>query len=197
LVREQIGANTMSRIGKKPVVVPKGLTIKLEQGTLFVKGPKGELSFDVNEGRYGNVNLAIEDGLITITRRDESRISRTQQGLVRALIQSMVTGVSDTFSRTLELVGVGYKAEMKGTALSLNLGYSHPINFPVPEGIKIAVDKQTKIIVSGADKQLVGEISARIRKLRPPEPYKGKGIRYEKEVVRRKVGKAAGAAAGG
>ncbi len=187
----------MSRIGKQPVVVPQGVTAKLEAGTLSIKGPKGELSFDVNEGRYGNIKVAIEDGSITVTRRDDERLSRTQHGLVRALIQNMVTGVTDTFSQTLELVGVGYKAEMKGNALTLNLGFSHPIDFPLPEGIKIAVDKQTKIVINGADKQLVGETAARIRKLRPPEPYKGKGIRYEKEVVRRKVGKAAGAATGG
>ncbi len=190
------GSDIMSRIGKKPVVVPQGVTVKLEAGTLYVKGPKGELSFDVNEHRYGNIKVAVEDSSIAVTRRDEGKLSRTQQGLVRALIQNMVTGVTDTFSKKLELVGVGYRAEMKGSALNLSLGFSHPIDFPLPEGIKIAVDKQTKIVVSGADKRLVGETAARIRKLRPPEPYKGKGIRYEDEVVRRKVGKAAGVTGG-
>jgi large subunit ribosomal protein L6 len=187
----------MSRIGKKPVEVTKGVTVKVEEGTLRVKGPKGELTFDINEGRYGAINVAIEDGAITVTRKDDSRLARTQQGLVRSLIQNMVTGVTDTFSKTLELVGVGYKADAKGKSINLNLGYSHPIDFPLPEGISAVVDKNTRITVSGADKQAVGEVAAGIRKLRPPEPYKGKGIRYEGEIVRRKVGKAAASAAGG
>ena len=187
----------MSRIGKTPVEVTKGVTVKVEEGTLRVKGPKGELTFDINEGRYGAINVAIEDGTITVTRKDESRLARTQQGLVRSLIQNMVTGVTETFSKTLELVGVGYKADAKGKSINLNLGFSHPIDFPLPEGISAVVEKNTRITVSGADKQLVGEIAAEIRKLRKPEPYKGKGIRYEGEIVRRKVGKAAASAAGG
>jgi len=187
----------MSRIGKRPVVVPKGVTAKLDGGVLGIKGPKGELSFDVNEGRYGAVNVAIEDGQVTVTRKDEGRLARTQQGLVRAQIQNMVTGVTETFTKTLELVGVGYKADAKGKTLNLSLGFSHPIDFPVPAGIEIKVDKGTRITISGADRQLVGETAAQVRKLRPPEPYKGKGIRYEGEVVHRKVGKAAAGATGG
>jgi len=187
----------MSRIGKRPIEVPKEVTAKVDGGTLMIKGKNGELKFDINEGRYGAIDVAIEDGTITVKRKEESRLARTQQGLVRALIQNMVTGVTDTFSKTLEMVGVGYKAESKGKSLNLSLGFSHPIDFEVPEGVKVAVDKNTRIIVSGADRQLVGETAARIRKLRPPEPYKGKGIRYENEVVRRKVGKAAAGATGG
>jgi large subunit ribosomal protein L6 len=187
----------MSRIGKLPVEVAKGVTVKVEEGTLKIKGPKGELHFDINEGRYGAVNVAITDGSITVTRKEESKLARTQQGLVRSLIQNMVTGVTETFSKNLELVGVGYKADAKGKSLNLSLGFSHPIDFPLPEGISAAVDKGTKITISGADKQLVGEVAAEIRKLRPPEPYKGKGIRYEGETVRRKVGKAAAGATGG
>jgi large subunit ribosomal protein L6 len=172
------------------------VTVKTESGILGVKGPKGSLTLDVSEARYGLIAVAIKDGEIEVTRKDETRQARTQQGLVRALIQNMVTGVSDTFSKTLELIGVGYKADAKGQSLNLNLGYSHPIDFPIPTGIAVAVEKQTRITLSGADRQLVGETAARIRKLRPPEPYKGKGIRYENEIVRRKVGKAAGAAGG-
>lgn len=186
----------MSRIGKKPIKVPGGVTATLESGVLAVKGPKGELKLDVSEQRYGLVNVAVKDGAIEVTRKDESRQARTQQGLVRALAQNMVTGTSQTFSKTLELIGVGYKADAKGQSLNLNLGFSHPIDFAIPKGIAVAVDKQTRITLSGADRQLVGETAARIRKLRPPEPYKGKGIRYENEIVRRKVGKAAGAAGG-
>lgn len=187
----------MSRIGKKPVIVPKGVTAKVDGGVLGIKGPKGELTFDVNEGRYGTVTVTIEDGQIVVARKDESRLAMTQQGLVRSLIQNMVTGVTDTFSKTLEMVGVGYKADSKGKSLNMSLGFSHPIDFAIPEGIEIKVDKGTRITVIGADKQLVGETAARIRKLRPPEPYKGKGIRYEDEVVHRKVGKAAAGATGG
>jgi len=187
----------MSRIGKIPVTITKGVTAKIDGGLLTVKGPKGELKFDVNEGRYGAVKVAISDSSIAVTRKEESVLGRTQQGLVRALIQNMVTGVTETFSKNLELVGVGYKADARGKTLNLSLGFSHPVDFPLPEGISAAVDKGTKITISGADRQLVGEVAAEIRKLRPPEPYKGKGIRYEGEIVRRKVGKAAAGATGG
>ena len=187
----------MSRIGKKPVIVPKEATARIDGGVLTIKGKNGELTLDINEGRYGAIAVAIEDGSIAVTRKEDSRLGRTQQGLVRALIQNMVTGVTEAFSKTLEMVGVGYKADAKGSSLNLNLGFSHPIDFAVPDGINVAVEKNTRITVSGADRQLVGETAARIRKLRPPEPYKGKGIRYENEIVRRKVGKAAAGATGG
>jgi large subunit ribosomal protein L6 len=186
----------MSRIGKKPVIIIKGVTVGIDSGILKVKGPKGELEFNVSPERYQGVNVEIKDDQLLVTRREETRRGRTEQGLVRALIQNMVTGVSEGYSRTLEILGVGYRAEVKGKVLNLNLGFSHPIAFALPEGITVNVDKQNRVTLAGFDKQLVGETAARIRRLRPPEPYKGKGIRYEGEEVRRKVGKAAGAAGG-
>lgn len=187
----------MSRIGKRPVILQKGVTVKLENGQLSVKGPKGDLSLDVSETRYPLVKVEAGAAEITVTRREETRYGRMEQGLVRALIQNMVTGVHEGFSRILDIVGVGYKAEVKGEVLNLALGFSHPIDFGIPKGIKVAVDKQTRVTITGSDRQLVGETAARIRRLRPPEPYKGKGIRYADEIVRRKVGKAAAGATGG
>ncbi len=187
----------MSRIGKRPVNVLKGVTAALQNGKLSIKGPKGALSIDVGDARYPLVEVAIKDGHIAVSRRDDSRFARTQQGLVRALIQNMATGVTENFVRILDIVGVGYRAEVKGKSLNLSLGFSHPVDFAIPEGIAITVDKQTRVTINGADRQLVGETAARIRRLRPPEPYKGKGIRYSDEVVRRKVGKAAAGATGG
>ena len=186
----------MSRIGKRPVVIVKGVTVSTDAGILKVKGPKGELELDVSPQRYQGINVETKDGEILVTRREETRRGRTEQGLVRALIQNMVTGVSEGYTRTLEILGVGYRAEAKGKILNLNLGFSHPVDFALPDGIVATVDKQNRVTLSGFDKQLVGEIAARIRRLRPPEPYKGKGIRYEGEEVRRKVGKAAGSAGG-
>ena len=187
----------MSRIGKRPVVVPKGVTTVIEGGVLRVKGPKGQLSLDVAEGRFPLVEVKLSDSAVTVTRREETKMARAQQGLVRALIQNMVTGVTEGFSRVLDIVGVGYRAEAKGKVLNLSLGRSHPVEFAVPEGIQISVEKQTRVTVSGTDKQLVGETAARIRRLKPPEPYKGKGILYSGEVVKRKVGKAAVGTTGG
>lgn len=188
----------MSRIGKRPVVIPKGVTANLDGGVLVVKGPKGELGLKVGNGHYPTVETKISDGAIVVSRLEETSLARTEQGLVRALIQNMVTGVEKSYSRTLDIVGVGFKAEAKGKILVLNLGFSHPIEFPIPEGITITVEKQTRLVVHGADKKLVGETAARIRRYRPPEPYKGKGVRYMDEVVKRKVGKAAaGATAAG
>lgn len=189
----------MSRIGKRPVVLPKGVTAKLENGRLAIKGAKGELYFQVGSENYPAIKVAVSDGSVTVSRAEETRRGRTEQGLVRALIQNMAKGVTDGYSRTLDIVGVGYKAELKGRMLNLNLGFSHPIEFPLPEGINVAVEKQVRLIVSGTDKKLVGETASRIRRFRPPEPYKGKGVRYADEIVRRKVGKAAAgtATAGG
>ncbi len=187
----------MSRIGKRPVIVPKGATVTFADGTLTVKGPKGQLTFDVNEGRYPAVSVEVKDGEITVTRREETRQGRMQQGLVRALIQNMVTGTTEGFEKKLEIIGVGYRAEAKGTVLNLSLGFSHPVAFDLPQGVEASVDKQNTITISGFDKELVGETAARIRKLRKPEPYKGKGVRYQGEQVRRKVGKAAAGATGG
>ena len=186
----------MSRIGKRPVVVSKGVTAKLETGILKFKGPKGELSLDVSSGRYDSIYTTIQEGNVHVVRKNDSREARMQQGLVRALVQNMQTGVSEGFTKTLEIVGVGYKADLKGQSLTLNLGYSHPIEYPLPVGISATVDKQTRVTITGADKMRVGEAAACIRRFRPPEPYKGKGIRNADEVIRRKVGKAAAGSGG-
>lgn len=184
----------MSRIGKRPVILPKGVTAKIDGGVLAIHGPKGESKFDIGEARYPAVQVKIADSQITVTRKEESRRGRTEQGLVRALIQNIVVGVTKGYSKILDVVGVGYKADAQARTLNLNLGFSHPIAFAIPGGISVTVEKQTRITVSGIDKKLVGETASMIRRLRPPEPYKGKGVRYADEVVRRKVGKAAAGA---
>jgi len=178
----------MSRIGKLPVTVPSGVDVALEERTVTVKGPKGTLSHTV----ASPITVARgEDGAIEVTRPDDERESKSLHGLTRTLIANMVTGVTDGFERRLEIVGVGYRVLSKGpTQLEFQLGYSHPITFNAPEGITFTVDGPTRLGVQGIDKQLVGEVAANIRKLRRPEPYKGKGVRYAGEQIRRKVGKA-------
>jgi large subunit ribosomal protein L6 len=178
----------MSRIGKLPVPVPDGVDVQVDDLHVTVKGPKGELSQTMPEG----VSIAVEDGEVVVTRDSDSRTNRSRHGLVRSLVANMVTGVSDGYSRALELVGIGYRAVPKGSDLELQVGYSHPVLIEAPEGISFEVPQPTRVVVSGIDKVLVGQIAANIRKVRPPEPYKGKGIRYEDERVRRKAGKAAG-----
>ncbi len=179
----------MSRIGKLPIPVPDGVEVTIDGLHITVKGPKGELSRTMPEG----VEMARdEDGTVVITRTGDSRDERSRHGLVRALVANMVEGVSDGFVRALELVGVGYRAAPKGSNLELQVGYSHPVLIEAPEGISFEVPQPTRVVVSGIDKEQVGQIAANIRKVRPPEPYKGKGIRYEGEHVRRKAGKAAG-----
>jgi large subunit ribosomal protein L6 len=179
----------MSRIGKKPIALPKGVDVKVEGQVVTVKGPKGELmrAFDPR------VSVAKEDGHLVVKRQTDAHEERALHGLTRALLANMVTGVSTGFSKVLEISveSVGYRAEMAGKNLMLYLGYSHPIEYPPPAGINFATDPKTRTItVNGIDKELVGEIAARVRKLRPPEPYKGKGIRYQGEVVKLKPGKA-------
>lgn len=180
----------MSRIGKQPITIPEKVKVRLENGSIHSEGPKGKLSFKIPS----IIDVEVNGNEIIVKRRDEEQKSIAMHGTVRAQINNTVIGVSEGFSKTLEIIGVGYKAEAKGKEIVLNLGYSHPINFPLPEGIEVKVDKQTRITVAGSDKQLVGEVAAKIRRFRPPEPYKGKGIRYEGEYVKHKVGKAAGAA---
>ncbi|MDO1560252.1 50S ribosomal protein L6 [Brevundimonas sp. 2R-24] len=175
----------MSRIGKSPVALPQGVNVTLEGQTVSVKGPKGALSWTVPE----EIQVAQDGGELRLTPREDSQRARAMWGLSRTLVANMVQGVSQGFEQTLELVGVGYRAAMKGTALSMQLGFSHEVDVPAPAGITFATPKQTEIKISGVDKQLVGETAARIRKLRPPEPYKGKGVRYAGEQVRRKEGK--------
>jgi large subunit ribosomal protein L6 len=178
----------MSRIGKLPIPVPSGVEVTLDERVVTVKGPKGTLSHTV----ASPITVArAEDGAVTVARPDDERESRSLHGLTRSLIANMVTGVTEGFEKRLEIVGVGYRVLSKGpTQLEFQLGYSHPIVFDAPEGITFTVEGPTRFGVSGIDKQLVGEVAANIRKLRKPEPYKGKGVRYAGEVVRRKVGKA-------
>ena len=175
----------MSRIGKKAIAIPAGVTVTLDGQTVTVKGPKGQLSWTVAE----EIELSQANGELTLGKRVEGQRAQAMWGLSRTLVANMVTGVTTGFERTLELVGVGYRAAMKGQALSMQLGFSHDVDIPPPAGIAFAVPKQTEIRISGIDKQVVGEIAARIRRIRPPEPYKGKGVRYQGETVRRKEGK--------
>jgi large subunit ribosomal protein L6 len=175
----------MSRIGKKSIEVPSGVTVTIDGQAVTVKGPKGELSWTVVD----EITVAQEGGALSLTPRDESQRARAMWGLSRTLISNMVEGVSKGFEKNLELVGVGYRAAMKGNALSLQLGFSHDVEIAPPAGITFASGKQTEIKISGIDKQVVGEIASQIRRIRPPEPYKGKGVRYAGETVRRKEGK--------
>jgi large subunit ribosomal protein L6 len=177
----------VSRIGKKPIVLPKGVTVAVKDGSVAVKGPKGELVRLV----HPDISVEVSDLQILVKRPTDEKRHRALHGLWRALIQNMVLGVTQGYQRKLEIVGVGYRAEMKGTRLNLNIGYSHPILFAPPEGVKIEAPTQTSIAISGIDKQLVGLVAAKIRSFRLPEPYKGKGIKYEGEFIRRKAGKAA------
>ena len=179
----------MSRIGKLPITAPEGVEITLDGLHVTVKGPKGELSQTMPEG----VEIGRdEDDNVVVTRLGDDREHRSLHGLVRSLIWNMVEGVSAGYEKRLELVGVGYRAQQKGSDLEIQVGYSHPINVEAPDGITLQAPTQTEIIVTGIDKQLVGQVAANIRRLRPPEPYKGKGIKYAGEVIRRKAGKAAG-----
>jgi len=179
----------MSRIGKKPIPVPKGVEVKKDGNAVTVKGPKGSLTTPLVPG----ISVSIENNVVTFTRGDEENKSRATHGLMRALVANNVLGVTQGFKKELDIVGVGYRAEVKGKEVVFQLGYSHPIRFPVPKGIEVAIDgKSGHITVTGIDKQQVGQTAAEIRSLRQPDPYKGKGIKYSDEVIRRKAGKAAG-----
>jgi len=177
----------MSRIGKMPITVPAGVTVTIDGTSVTAKGPKGELSRTFRPF----VTIEQDGDTITVNRIDDSRDAKAQHGLVRTLVANMVEGVSTGFSKKLQLIGVGYRAALKGKDLEMQLGYSHPVLVKAPEGIKFEVPQPTEIIVSGPSKEVVGQVAADIRKWRKPEPYKGKGIRYEGEYVRRKLGKAA------
>jgi large subunit ribosomal protein L6 len=179
----------MSRIGKAPIAIPKGVTITLADGNVVtVKGPKGELTRTVPAA----MQLKQEDGHVTVTRPSEESNHKSLHGLTRTLIANMVEGVTKGFTKNLELVGVGYKAEVRPYGLQLALGYSHPIEYRAPQGIKLSAPAPTQILVEGPNKEVVGQVAAEIRSLRPPEPYKGKGVKYAGEQVRRKAGKAGG-----
>jgi large subunit ribosomal protein L6 len=175
----------MSRIGRKPVTVPKGVTLQVEGNTVAAKGPRGEL----RRALHPEMQLAFTDDQFTVTRPSEDKRHKALHGLTRTLVQNMVEGVSKGFSKTLEIQGVGYKAEAKPYGVNLIVGYSHPVKYEAPKGIKITVDNNTTVKIEGADKELVGQVAAELRSVRPPEPYKGKGIRYVGEQVRRKAGK--------
>ncbi len=177
----------MSRIGKKPITVPSGVTVSIEPELVRVNGPKGELLERIPR----DITVAQEEDQLLVTRPTDRGEHRALHGLTRSLVANMVEGVTDGFSKTLEIQGVGYRAQLKGKDLELALGYSHPVPIKAPDGIEFEVPQPTRVIVRGISKQLVGEVAANIRKKRPPEPYKGKGIRYEGEYVARKVGKRA------
>jgi large subunit ribosomal protein L6 len=176
----------MSRIGNAPIELPTGVELKVKGSDVEVKGSKGSLTLTVDPV----LSVAVDDGVVTVERENDERASRARHGLTRALLNNMVVGVSEGFTKELNLVGVGYRAALKGKQLELQVGFSHPVVVDMPEGITFEVPEPTKIIVSGIDKQQVGQVAADIRAVRPPEPYKGKGIRYADEYVRRKAGKA-------
>lgn len=178
----------MSRIGKKIIVVPKGVTINLSGLQIKVKGPKGELIHDI----HPSMKAVVKDSEITVERPNDLKENKALHGLTRALIQNMITGVTEEYSKSLDIIGVGYKAELKGNNLLFNIGFSHPIFFMPPEGVKLQAPTPNAITISGVDKQLVGLVAAKIRSIRKPEPYKGKGIKYSNEQIRRKAGKTAG-----
>ena len=175
----------MSRIGKRPIAIPSGVTVTIDGQSVAVKGPKGERSFSATD----DVTIAQEDGAVSVTPRGSSKRARQQWGMSRTQIANCIEGVTDGFKKSLEITGVGYRAAMQGKTLVLNLGYSHDVNFEVPDGVTITCPKQTEIVVEGIDQQLVGQVAANIREWRKPEPYKGKGIRYADEYIFRKEGK--------
>ncbi len=175
----------MSRIGKQPVLVPDGVTATIEGQTVIAKGPKGELQFVVND----EVLVKLEDGAITMSPRDESKDARSKWGMSRTMVSNIVTGVTDGYEKKLEINGVGYRAAMQGKNVQLLLGFSHDVIYQVPEGVSVACPKPTELVVSGIDKQKVGQVAAEIRSYRPPEPYKGKGVKYADETIFRKEGK--------
>lgn len=177
----------MSRVGKQPIAIPDGVSVTVSGDTVSVKGPKGQLS----ERVPAEIEVAVEGGTVNVSRPDERKSTRSLHGLTRALVSNMVTGVTSQFSKELEIQGVGYRADVQGKKLVLNVGYSHPVEMPVPDGLKVSVDRNVVVKIEGSNRQEVGQFAANVRSTRPPEPYKGKGIRYVDEHVRRKVGKAA------
>ncbi len=176
----------MSRIGKKPVNIPKEVKIEVKDGSIVVEGPKGKLSKLLSS----RIDIEIKEGQLLVKRSSDTKQDKSLHGLYRALISNMIKGVTEGYGKDLEIIGVGYKAQVQGQNLNMQLGFSHPVIFPIPEGIKIETPKATQIAVRGIDKELVGKVAAEIRALRPPEPYQGKGIRYLGEYIKKKVGKA-------
>jgi len=179
----------MSRVGKLPIPIPAGVKVRQDGGLVHIEGPKGKGQHQVPR----RISVEVGDGAITVMREGDDREARSLHGLTRNLLANIVTGLSTGFSQTLEIVGVGYRAEVKGNAIQLNLGYSHPILYQLPDGVQAKVDRQTTLTLEGNNRQVLGEVASQIRALRPPEPYKGKGVKYAEERIRRKAGKAAGA----
>lgn len=177
----------MSRVGKEPIEIPQGVEIEIQENRIQVKGPNGTLSREI----HPSLNVAVKEGSVVVTRPSDNPQHRSLHGLTRTLIANMVDGVTKTFEKQLEITGVGYRAEQQGNTIVFQLGYSHPIVFRPPDGISINIEKGTRLTVSGIDKQMVGQVAAKIRSFRPPDPYKAKGIKYEGEYIRRKAGKAA------
>ncbi len=176
----------MSRIGKQPIAIPKEVKVEIKGGLVSVKGPKGSLDFSFNK----LVGLEVEEDTLAVKRKNNTKFAKSLHGTTRAIINNMVKGVSEGFKKELEVVGVGYKVQMKGKSLDLNIGFSNPVKIPVPENLKVSLPSNTRITVEGIDKEKVGEFAASVRRIYPPEPYKGKGIRYLGEEVRKKLGKA-------
>ena len=179
----------MSRIGRKPIVIPEGVKVAIDGQTVRAQGPKGNLAQDVP----ASLSVAVKDNQVVLSRDSDERMVRALHGLMRSLVANMINGVKTEFVRKLDIVGIGYRAQMQGKNIQLALGYSHPVIFPLPEGISAEIERQTAITLRGADKALLGQTAAKLRSLRKPDPYKGKGIKYSDEVIRRKVGKKAGA----
>jgi large subunit ribosomal protein L6 len=178
----------VSRIGKKPIVIPKGVTITKNGNVIKIKGPKGEL-----ESKFvSSISVDVKENEVVVGRPDDQKVNKALHGLTRALLQNMIDGVVNSYTKTLDIVGVGYRAELKGKNLFMNIGYSHPVYFIPPEGVALQTPTPTQIVISGIDKQLVGLVAAKIRAIRKPEPYKGKGIKYSDEQIQRKAGKTAG-----
>ncbi len=175
----------MSRIGKRPVEMPSGVTAAISGQSVEVKGPKGVLAFKATD----DVDLAIEDNALTVKPRGQSKRSRQQWGMTRTVLQNLVTGVSEGFKKELEIVGVGYRAQAQGKTLKLSLGYSHDVEYQIPDGVEVKTPKPTQVEITGIDRQVVGQVAAEIREWRPPEPYKGKGVKYKDEYIFRKEGK--------
>ncbi|KPK99111.1 MAG: 50S ribosomal protein L6 [Omnitrophica WOR_2 bacterium SM23_72] len=176
----------MSRIGKKPIAIPKDVKVEVRDGSVFVEGPKGKL----NQSFSDRITIEVKDGQVLIKRSLDTKLDRSLHGLYRALIANMIKGVTTGYVKEMEIIGVGFKASVQGSSLNMQLGFSHPVQFPIPQGIKIETPKPTQIVVSGIDRELVGRIATEIRAVYPPEPYKGKGIRFVGEYVKKKVGKA-------
>lgn len=176
----------MSRIGKKPIAIPKEVKVDIKDGSVAIEGPKGKLELRLPYG----VNVESKDGQITVKRISDTKLNKSTHGLTRALIANMIKGTTEGYTKELEIIGVGFKAQIQGNKLNMQLGFSHPVVFTIPEGIKIETPKNTQIIIRGIDKEMVGEIASEIRAVAPPEPYKGKGIRYSGEYVKKKIGKA-------